>query len=439
MPTQRIPQTDVQYSLIMFDEQGKERTDDPEGGTFSDTILKRVKDGQPTDIFLFSHGWMGDAPASIDQYNRWIGAMWKLEADRAAMGSNFKPLFIGLHWPSLPWGEETASGPPASFGSADAPNMGGLLDAAVAHFGGGAAVRLPLEVLFKIFAENPAAKALPPEALAAYHALGQAVGFSAGSDASAAPDQEGVPLDPQTAVVVERRVSAGQSFGIFGTIRNGVLAGLRQTSFWTMKHRARTIGERGVHVFVAALQQASDARIHLMGHSFGCIVTSSILGGPNGNTPLPRKVDSAVMVQGALSLWGFAEKLPDGSNRGYFNSMLTSGAVGGPLVTTQSRHDLAVGVAYPAAVGLVNEVAFGAGGAAVLPTFGGVGTWGIQGTKIAEARPMLASDGHYDFRRGGVYNLDGSAFISGHSKIDGPEVAHVLWQVAKGAEKGLAA
>ena len=72
-------------------------------------------------------------------------------------------------------------------------------------------------------------------------------------------------------------------------MRNGMLAGLRQVSFWLMKHRARTVGEQGMFQFVNALQQASDAHIHLMGHSFGCIVISSILGGPGGTARLPER------------------------------------------------------------------------------------------------------------------------------------------------------
>jgi hypothetical protein len=288
--------------------------------------------------------------------------------------------------------------------------------------------------LFEAFAENPAARILPDKAIAAYRELAAAIGFSAGKEAGTAPDEEGAPLDPQTAVNVERHASAGTSFGIFGTIKNGILAGLRQVSFWTMKHRARTIGEQGMHKFVATLQNTCDARIHLMGHSFGCIIVSSILAGPNANTPLPRKIDSAVLVQGALSLWGFADQIPDGNKPGYFKAML-SGTVSGPIVTTQSSNDSAVGIAYPAAVGLVNEFEFGAGGAPILPKFGGVGTWGIQGTKIAQAGPMLGSGARYDFRPGVVYNLDGSPFIPSHSGIDGPEVAHLLWQVARGASK----
>ena len=123
--------------------------------------------------------------------------------------------------------------------------------------------------------------------IAAYQQLGAAIGFSAGGDADAPPDEEGVPLDPQAAVRAERLASAGESFGLGSSLRNGVLAGLRQASFWLMKRRARTVGEQGMHQFISQLQAKSNARVHLMGHSFGCVVVSSILGGPGGKRKAP--------------------------------------------------------------------------------------------------------------------------------------------------------
>lgn len=429
MPYQTIEAVDLRYGLINFNDKGIERTDDPEGGVFSRTLLEQAKREKPTDIFLYSHGWKGDIPSAIDQYNRWIGAMWKLTADRTAMGDDFRPMFIGLHWPSQPWGEETvAAAAGTSFGTEEAPVVGALLDAAVQHFGGTEEVRKPLEVIFHAFEENPAARVLPEEVVAAYEELAGAIGFSAGGGPDAPPDMEGAPLDPQAAVRAERMANAGQSFGLFGTIKQGILAGLRQTSFWLMKHRARTVGEQGMHKFVAQLQQASDAKIHLMGHSFGCIVVSSILGGPDGKGKLPRPVESAVLVQGAVSLWSYADSIPDANGPGYFRNVLQSGAVKGPIVTTQSVNDSAVGLAYPAAVGLVGEVAFGEN--VPLPKFGGVGTWGIQGTTVSEKGKLLAETDAYSFQPGRIYNLDGSPFIPGHSGIDGPQVAHCLWQAA---------
>lgn len=430
MPFQTIPNTDVRYALIHFDDDGRER---PEGGSpFTSALLTHVKNDAPSHVFLFCHGWKGDVPSAIDQYNRWIGAMCSQTADRAAFGSAFKPLFIGLHWPSQPWGDETISSGPVSFSTASTDIIKPALEEAVRHFGGSDAVRAPLEVIFAAYAEEPGARVVPDHVVAAYKQLAAAVGFNAGSGPDAPPDEEGVPLDPQSAVRAERIASAGEAFGIGNSLRNGILAGLRQVSFWTMKHRARTVGEQGMHQFVSSLQQSSTARIHLMGHSFGCIVMSSILGGPGGTDPLPRPVESAVLVQGALSLWSFAEQIPDASTPGYFRQVLSKKAVAGPLVTTQSSHDSAVGSAYPAAVGLVKEFDFGT----ELPKFGGVGTWGIQGTTIAEKQPLLDESGSYAFAPGRVYNLDGSRFISGHSAIDGPQVAHMIWQAAAAAPGG---
>src|SRR5215212_4902263 len=106
MSHRTIPGLGTKYALISFDTDGRERTDDAVGGRFSERLLEQARIDRPTDVFLFSHGWKGDFAAAVDQYDRWIGAMLKLDADRAAMGAGFKPLFIGLHWPSLPWGEE---------------------------------------------------------------------------------------------------------------------------------------------------------------------------------------------------------------------------------------------------------------------------------------------------------------------------------------------
>jgi hypothetical protein len=420
MPFRTIDGVKQRYALISFDDKGAERQDDPAGGVFSREIVKAVQAEQPTHIFLYSHGWKGDIASAIDQYDRWIGAFCRLDADRQALGGAFKPFFIGLHWPSQPWGEEDI---PASFAATVDP----VLEAAVAHFGGSSAVREPLEVIVNAFNDDPTARELSPEVVAAYQSLGEAIGFSGGAEADAAPDREGVPLDPQAAVAVEDAVGAGESFGLFGSLKKGVLAGLRQASFWLMKHRARTVGEQGMHTLVADLQRVSPARIHLMGHSFGCIVVSSILGGPNGDSPLDRPVQSAVLVQGALSLWSYADTIPDSSKPGYFRRLL-KGTVTGPVVTTQSSNDSAVGIAFPAAVGLVGEVDFDAAAVVKLPKFGGVGTWGVQGTALAEARPMLDVGGDYGFKPGRVYNVDGSKFIAGHSAIDGPEVAHLQWQ-----------
>lgn len=436
MPFQKIPDLDLTYALISFDAAGNERTDDSEGGVFSPTVLARAKQDKPTDIFFFIHGWKGDFEGAVDQYNRWIGAMWRLEADRAARGASFRPMFIGLHWPSQPWGDEKLADPPppASFDvvsasvaePAGAPDVNQMFEDAVKTFGDDPAVRAALKVIFDTYAADPNSFIVPDHALTAYQDLAAAIGFSAGGGPEAAPDQEGVALDPQQAVNAHRIAEAASSFGIFDTVKKGILGGLGQLSFWTMKKRGRTNGEGGMHTFVKDLMNAIDSRIHFMGHSFGCVVVSSILGGPGGKGGLPRPVNSAVLVQGAVSLWSWGDKVKNFNTPGYYHPVLTNKAVSGPVVTTRSANDKAVGLAYPAAVALVGQAAF----VPALPLFGGLGSYGIQGTSIAQSTPMLDAGGKYNFQPGVIYNLEGSAFIPSHTGIDGPQVAHAIWEAA---------
>jgi pimeloyl-ACP methyl ester carboxylesterase len=430
MPFKTIPNTNVTYALIAFDGDGRERSDDPQGanGLMTARILQEAAVNPPTHIFFFSHGWKGDVPAAIDQYNRWIKAMTDLSTDTTAMGAGFKPLWIGLHWPSLPWGEDELGS--NSF-EASSVTSNELLERYVARLGGDAEeVRKLLRVILTENETNAAAMTLPPHVAEAYRRLATAIGRKAGPPGGP-PDAEEVPFDPVQAF--EAGNEAGVAFGGFDL--GGLLGPLRQLSFWKMKNRARSVGEAGMHRFIASLQQALPAvRIHLMGHSFGCIIVSSILGGPGGTTALPRPVDSLVLVQGAFSLWAYADRIPDGTAPGYFNAMIKRGGVRGPIVTTQSIHDTAVGTFYPLAVKLVGQVEF----APELPEFGAVGTYGIQGVENIVPGTMLPETGSYGFTRGKIHNLDSSQFIAkidgasgAHSDIDGPQVAHAIWQAAR--------
>ena len=427
MSAHTIPGTSTEYHLIAFDADGRERTDDVAGGLFSRTVLEKVKAEAPTNIFFFSHGWKGDGPAAMDQYNRWIKAMVDLSPDAQRMGPGFKPMWIGLHWPSLPWGEEGSG----SFAAAEGKPLSQLLEETVRNFGGSEAVRGPLKMIFDAHAQDPGASEVPERALQAYRDLATAIGFSAGKGSVGAPDEDGEPLDPQAALDAD--TMAMQSFGQFGAIGGGILSGLGQLSFWTMKKRGRTVGEGGMHQLISALQQVSNAKIHLMGHSFGCVVVSSILNGPNGKGALARPINSVALVQGALSLWSYADKVFDSSQPGYFRSVLSRGVVSGPIITTKSKHDTAVGVLYPTAVGLVREADF----ADKLPKYGGIGSFGIQGTSVAVERDMLDSDGDYAFTSGKIHNLESSKYIAkkegisgAHSDIAGPQVGHAIWQAA---------
>jgi len=94
---------------VLFDSDGNERPEQ-DGNLLSKKLSQVVQDGV-TDVFLSSHGWKGDIPAAISQYDTWIGAMaaQACDSDRArAVDPKFKAVTVGVHWPSLPWGNEDA-------------------------------------------------------------------------------------------------------------------------------------------------------------------------------------------------------------------------------------------------------------------------------------------------------------------------------------------
>ena len=122
------------------------------------------------------------------------------------------------------------------------------------------------------------------------------------------------------------------------------------------------------------------------------------------------------------------------STPGYFHRLIAEGKVSGPVVTTRSRFDTAVGRFYPLAAQWFGPRDFGV----ELPEHGGIGAWGIQGLDSGVVdQPMLPATDPYGFAPKTVYNLECSEFIrdgdgpsGAHSDIAGPEVAHAIWQAA---------
>ncbi len=438
MPYQRIPGSTEQYLLLGYDKSGAERGDDPDGvgGLLSKTIASSVAKSQPSHVFLFSHGWKGDVEAARDQYDRWIKAMLDRAADRAAVAGPFNPLWIGLHWPSLPFGDEELGG--AEFGGDTEPlSPSQIKDVYADRLELGADAAPLLEIIIRTHQKNAAATELPAEAAQAYRALAQKLGYQS-TGPSGPPDTEGAPFDPDEAFQRGVDASSGANFAGGGLV-DGILAPLRQFSYWKMKQRARKIGEGGMHDFVAQLMTlAPHTRFHLMGHSFGTIVVSGILGGPNASQPLPRPVDSVALIQGAVSLWAFGDRVQNSSRKGYFNPMIHRAAVRGPVIVSMSVHDRAVGTLYPWASAVsFNDASFDPDEPEKLPFYGAIGRFGICGLPGAGTREMLDENGQYGFEPGRIYNLQasryickGGGFAGAHSDIDGPQVAHALWQAA---------
>jgi hypothetical protein len=451
MPTRQIPALDIEYHLIVFDENGIERRE-PDRTLMSDIVQQRVSATGVTDVFFTSHGWKGDVPAAIEQYDAWIGAMLNLDADRAAARQakpGFTPMIVGLHWPSLPWGDETiptrAGGRLLSASDELHGSIQAQIDAYAARIADSSAARAALRTILEA-ARDRGGDELSLDVRRAYDTLFAESGLASG-DASGRPgaDQDG--FDP-AAILAEAR-TGGRSetsdavpgvLGFFDDLRELTLMPLRQLSFWKMKDRARRFGETGGHELLCRLQQAAPAaRFHLMGHSFGCIVVSATVAGASNGRPLPRPVDSLFLVQGALSIWAYASDVPYApGTAGYFHRIVKERLVRGPIVTTRSERDTAVGRFYPMGAKLRKQVLLAD---TRYPKYGGIGSFGIQGFVDIADLPMQSAQHVYPFRAGRVYNLDASLVIrngegasGAHSDIAHPEVAHAFWAAVLATE-----
>jgi hypothetical protein len=454
MSLEDVPGTDLRYHLIAYDAEGREQSD--ADGPRSRAAIDAVANEPISDVFIFSHGWKGDVPAARRQYRAWISTMARCHSDLETIAAErrgaFRPLLVGVHWPSLPFGDEAldpgggsfgvgsaeASAEPAPAADPDAV-VESMIDTYAARIADTPAAREAIRVIVARAMDDVAPERLPAEVAEACAVLDRESGLEHGGEGDE-PDSDREAFDPEAVyatVQEEEAVSFGESgFG-------GLLCLPRTLSFWKMKALARRFGEGAGHDLLGALMKAGgpDVGFHLMGHSFGCIVTSGITAGPAGRSALPRPIDTLTLVQGAFSLWSYAPEIPTAPGRsGYFHPIVRDARVRGPIITTQSEHDTAVGRWYPLAAGVRRQVDYNDS----LPKYGAVGTFGLCGLEhLAEFGPLRPASEEYPFEPGRVYNLESSAVIrhyedrigGAHSDIMHPELGHAVWSAVLAASR----
>jgi hypothetical protein len=450
MPVRTIAETNACYYLICFDENGVERRE-PDGSMLSQTVARLIGDLVEgiTDAFFASHGWKGDVPAAIEQYDRWVGEMVRSPDHAAVIAARpeFKAIVVGLHWPSLPFGDENITREGGVLSDENDEGLERQIDQYAASIGDTPTARTAIRTILEAAQRDDGERdALPEEVRDAYDKL-FAEAFTGdiwSGTLGAPPGADHGDWDPDSIYRDARKAEASESTaggpgllggGLLERLKGLFVVPLQQLSFWKMKDRARRIGESGGRSLLRDLQSAArpGTHFHLMGHSFGCIVVSAAVAGAPGGATLSRAVDSLFLVQGALSLWSFCSDIPYAPGEaGYFSRILNDGLVQGPILTTRSKHDSAVRKLYPYAAGVAGQFVLNED----LPKYGGVGTFGAQGLgALAEDRVMQSPTVAYGFKRGRVYNLEasgtiknGGGFSGAHSDFVHPEVAHAMWQ-----------
>jgi hypothetical protein len=442
-----VPGTGLAYYLVPFNKRGDERK--WADGTVTSQIVLRELSARPiTDVFIFSHGWQGDVREAKAEYANWISAMAACRDDISAMQQyrpNFMPLLVGVHWPSLPCGDEELR---AAAGSTDYTAMMNCIAECVADT---VPARRASQVILEA-AQRPEPDSLPQDVVRAFIILHQQAGLQ-DRGVAGRPGNDSKRFDPQKLYkhLKSKRNAAAIGAGTAGeaqlasTSDSIILLIIRNLSFAVMKDRGRLVGETGVHQFLRRLQMAAppkrDVNFHLMGHSFGCIVMSAALAGPNGNVTAIRPVKSLSLIQGALSIWSYTSSIPySPAQAGYFLPMLRKRSVAGSIVTTQSVHDRALHWWYPLAAQYYDQLPMAGPNAPEYPEYAGVGAWGIQGEDCkARNLKLLPSSAEYGFLPGAIYNIESSdvirtilGFATGaHSDIAHPEIAHLVWQAAQ--------
>ena len=395
-----------------------------------------VKASGATDVLLLTHGWNNDMNAARGLYTALDTSLKAVEP--ASMASSGRKLaIVGILWPSIKWADESnVAGGGAGLADASGeliaeitariedPAVRDQLVALVPQLDTSAAARSSyLELLRGLLpAPMPVDEDPPPSALRQDDAetvftLAQGSGNLGGlSGAPAGGGAMGIG-EPGN---VDGAGGLGGAQGIsVGSILSTAHELLNTTTYYTMKERAGAVGKVGINQTLQAIHAAvPNATLHLAGHSFGARAVTSAAHATSA--PL----HSVSLLQGAFSHYGIATNYDGQGNNGVFQGV--PGKLSGPMIITHTRNDKAVGIAYALASRLAHQTASGLGDQN--DPYGGMGSNGAQ--KTPEALPdtdLLDTTGTYHFTAKKVSNLHADKYVSGHSDVTNPQVAHAVY------------
>ncbi|GGM01473.1 hypothetical protein GCM10010129_51210 [Streptomyces fumigatiscleroticus] len=395
------------------------------------------------DLVVFAHGWNNDRAVAARLHSRFFAPIPDL-SPAARIG------YVGVVWPSIRFPDEPVPDFPrwASDGTAGAGLDKDTRHALLETFPGRAVM---IEQLARLLEQQPCERAELEEFGRLVRLLVEVVPpgpqllFAADTLAEGVPQNEPGIFSQPTASVCDdfaRALAYLQSpGGTAGFTPPGPWKGahelLRQATYHAMKRRAGTVGERGLGRVVGQLAAAAPwLRVHLVGHSFGArLVSFALRGLPRG----VRTVKSVTLLQGALSHYVFAARLPhDARATGVLQGQ--QNRVDGPLVCCHSRHDSALGTLYPLAsrpAGDARSVAAVDIGRALGPRWGALGHDGVRavpGTRAVTLAEALLTP----LPRSGCVNVDAAAVVrrggppsGAHSDIVHPELARVVLRAGR--------
>ncbi|MEU0178551.1 serine-threonine protein kinase [Streptomyces massasporeus] len=421
------------YWELTFDADG-----DP-GDRGRDRLLAGVRERGVRDLIVFAHGWNTDRSGATRLYDRFLAPVPRL-APAARVG------YVGVLWPAMRFSDEPIPDFPRAV--AAEPARRPVLDKDTRHalletFPGRAIL---VDQIARLLEQQPPEEAELEEfgrlvrTLVEVVAPGPQALFAADTVAEGVPQSEPEMFAGSSAAACEEfaralaeleAAGAQEGFGIPNPW-DGAHELLRQATYYAMKRRAGTVGERGLGRVVGQLAKAAPTvRVHLVGHSFGArLVSFALRGLPEG----VRTVKSVTLLQGAFSHYAFAARLPHDARAGGVLQGQQN-RVDGPLVCCHSRHDAALGTMYP----LASRMAGDSRSAGELDMGRALGVkWGAMGHDGVQAVPgtrayTLAEALEARLPASGCVNVDAAAVVrrggppaGAHSDILHAELARLV-------------
>jgi hypothetical protein len=411
------------YYEVDFNADG---TLDTAGGGGDGGLQAAVAAGGITDLFVLSHGWNNGVDSARDLYQ----AMFGLLADQLG-GHLSSCAAVGIIWPSLLFpDDDPATAPPV-------PSTGAQLAAALTPAFPGQ--QQQLATMGQLLDQQPQ----DPAKLTEFHQLAGGLVTTPPQGVEDSGEAALLTADTATAfghaaAMAPKASTGAQGIGNpFAGLWTGAREVLRTLSYYEMKNRAGVVGQHGLGPLLAGLTgPGGPPRIHLMGHSFGArLVSYSLAGLRVDQTGAASPVKSLTLIQGAFSHFTFSSSLMfDPSRAGGLAG--DGGRVDGPLLTTFSTADRAVGWWYPMASMLAGQDSQSA--TDLVYRWGAMGHDGYQQNPSPASVVLQPQGKPYDFQSGTFYDLDANAVIcadqsavsGAHSDIRHPEV---LWAVVSAA------
>ncbi|MFC7266691.1 serine-threonine protein kinase [Streptomyces lutosisoli] len=410
-------------------------------GRERDRLLKEVPQRKIRDLVVFAHGWNNDRSGATRLYSHFFEPVPEL-APTARLG------YVGVVWPSMRFSDEPIPDFPPSVAADVATVARPVLDMGSRHallevFPGRATV---VEQIARLLDQQPDEGASLEEfgrlvrLLVEVRPQGPQTAFAADTLAEGVPESDPEMLFGDTATVcgefaqalAEAETPGAASFAL-PRLWDGAHELLRQATYYAMKRRAGTIGERGLGRAIGQLAKAApDVRVHLVGHSFGGrLVSFALRGLPKG----VRSVKSVTLLQGAFSHYAFATRLPhDPRASGVLDGQ--QNRIDGPLVCCYSHFDSALGTIYPLASRMAGDSRAVTADFDIGRTLGA--KWGAMGhdgvQAVAGTKTLTLADAlHTQLPASGCVNIDAAAVVNrggppsgAHSDICHRELVQVV-------------